>query len=1750
MAVFKKLKLLLWKNFILKKRRILMTVLEILMPLLFSAVVLYLRFNSVPRKRAATNYSAIDVSLLPDFFHQFPVKNKFQLVYIPSKSETLKTLTEMVEDTFDVEFEVLGFSSVPVFESYIINDPKAFYILVGIVFDHNFNDSREPLPLRVKYNLHFSYIRRNFASMKHVFLQEDSEGWCTSFLYPPNLSYEPREFAFTDGRIPGYFKEGFLGIQHAVDKAIMHHHARNASADMFERLNVLLQRFPHGPHIQDGFFLVLQNEFPLFLMLSFICIELIIINTVLLEKERKLKEYMYMMGLNSWLYWVAWFITFFISVFIAVSIMTILFCTKVENMAVFKNSDPSLIFVFLMCFAVATIFFAFMISTFFQRTHVGTASGGIIFFFTYLPYLYLTFSYHQRSYFEKITFCLFSNVAMAMGVHFISMFEAKDTGIQWKNMGSIRGEFSFIQVMLMLLLDSLLYCVITWYVESVFPGKFGIPKPWYFFAMPSYWHGKPIPVTHALLDMGNPNEAPKKEFMQEEPTDLIRGIEIQHLYKVFYRRGNAHIAVKDLSMNLYRGQITVLLGHNGAGKTTICSMLTGLISPSSGQAYINGYEISKDMVQIRKSIGWCPQHDILFDNFTVAEHLFFYAQLKGLSQQKCPEEVKQMLHILNLEDKRNSWSKFLSGGMKRKLSIGIALIAGSKVLMLDEPTSGMDAISRRAIWDLLQQQKSDRTILLTTHFMDEADLLGDRIAIMAKGELQCCGSSLFLKQKYGAGYYMTLLRNPYCDTEKLSYLIYHHIPNAVLESSAGEELIFILPKDSIHRFESLFTDLEMKQTELGITSFGASVTTMEEVFIRVCMFADYSTDISAKKQPSVHPHSLISRVPVERIKYLHSRIYSLQTGLPITLNTGFSLLCQQFYAMFLKRVIYSQHNWMVMLSVQILVPLVIIILSLTFFNFKMRSMGSVPLQLALNTYDQTIVPFFVSQNFKLDPQLSDHFANMLVAQGQIPLEVPGPVEEFLLKKAEAEPEDFNRLYVVAASFEDVDNHTIVRGLFNNQAYHSPALALTLVDNYLFKLLSGARASITVSNHPQPQTAMEFSENVLYQGPKGHYLVINLLFGMAFLSSTFSMLTVIERRIKAKHIQFISGVYKAAFWFSAMLWDLLSFLVCTLLLIVVFLYYKEEAFTHHENVLAMILMLMLYSWAIIPFIYVISFSFDSAGNACVKLVIMLTFLSIGPIVLVSVTGEQELGYTEISESLDHTFLILPGHCLGMAFSNLYYNFELQKFCNSKNLSKIECKEVSEGHVVQKNIYTWESLGIGKYLAALAISGPLYIILLFLVETKVFRRLEARISNFFLKQKLARLLAAASVPEDQDVEEEAKTVRTYLETLQKTNPLIVKEVSKVYIKKVPLLAVNKVSFTVQAKECFGLLGINGAGKTSIFKMLTGQKPITCGDAFIRGLSISSDLGKVRQWIGYCPQFDSLLSFMTGRETLVMYARIRGIPERHISSCVDQILEDLVMFVYADKLVKTYSGGNKRKLSTAIALIGDPAVIFLDEPSTSMDPVARRLLWGTVGKARESGKAIVITSHSMEECEALCTRLAIMVQGQFKCLGSPQHLKSKFGSGYSLRAKVQREGQQEALEEFKAFVDLTFPGFVLEDEHQGMVHYHLPGNDLSWGKVFGILEQAKKKYLLEDYSVNQISLEDIFLNFASPVPPTQGTIQQEQAEPDRSSSPSLPRPQPRSPPSQPLLPSSSPPSQPPLQSPSSLSQSPSLPSSEPVL
>jgi ATP-binding cassette subfamily A (ABC1) protein 3 len=146
--------------------------------------------------------------------------------------------------------------------------------------------------------------------------------------------------------------------------------------------------------------------------------------------------------------------------------------------------------------------------------------------------------------------------------------------------------------------------------------------------------------------------------------------------------------------------------------------------------------------------------------------------------------------------------------------------------------------------------------------------------------------------------------------------------------------------------------------------------------------------------------------------------------------------------------------------------------------------------------------------------------------------------------------------------------------------------------------------------------------------------------------------------------------------------------------------------------------------------------------------------------------------------------------------------------------------------------------------------------------------------------------------------------------------------------------------------------------------------------------------------------------------------------------------------------------------------------------MDPAARRQLWDVLNSIRADGRCIVITSHSMEECEALCTRLAIMVNGQFQCLGSLQHLKSKFGQGYTLIAKVGRQAQDTA--PLKQYIQETFPDCTLKEEHQSMVTYQIPSGK-SWAHVFGSIEKAKQQMDIEDYSVTQTTLEQVFLNFA---------------------------------------------------------------------
>ena len=186
---------------------------------------------------------------------------------------------------------------------------------------------------------------------------------------------------------------------------------------------------------------------------------------------------------------------------------------------------------------------------------------------------------------------------------------------------------------------------------------------------------------------------------------------------------------------MYEGQIFALLGQNGAGKSTTISMLTGLLKKSKGKAICYNIDVFQNMDKIREFLGICPQHDVLFDLLTPREHLDIFYDFKGGDQSRKQQEINRLIESVDLKNDQYKNACKLSGGNKRKLSASIALCGGSKLILLDEPTAGMDVNARRKLWDMLKMYKKNRIILLTTHFMEEADVLADRIGMMCRGNL-------------------------------------------------------------------------------------------------------------------------------------------------------------------------------------------------------------------------------------------------------------------------------------------------------------------------------------------------------------------------------------------------------------------------------------------------------------------------------------------------------------------------------------------------------------------------------------------------------------------------------------------------------------------------------------------------------------------------------------------------------------------------------------------------------------------------------------------------------------------------------------------------------------------------------------------------------------------------------------------------------------------------------------------------------
>jgi ABC-2 type transport system ATP-binding protein len=288
-----------------------------------------------------------------------------------------------------------------------------------------------------------------------------------------------------------------------------------------------------------------------------------------------------------------------------------------------------------------------------------------------------------------------------------------------------------------------------------------------------------------------------------------------------------------------------------------------------------------------------------------------------------------------------------------------------------------------------------------------------------------------------------------------------------------------------------------------------------------------------------------------------------------------------------------------------------------------------------------------------------------------------------------------------------------------------------------------------------------------------------------------------------------------------------------------------------------------------------------------------------------------------------------------------------------------------------------------------------------------------------------------------------------------------------------AVRGVSFDVRRGEIFGFLGPNGAGKTTTLRMLTTLLPIDSGSAIVAGVDVARHPKEVRERIGYVSQLGGADDLATGRENLVLQGRLYGENLQTVTKRAKELMEILDLSEFADRRVKTYSGGQRRRLDIALGIVHQPEVLFLDEPSTGLDPQNRAHLWDHVRTLRERGVTIFVTTHYLEEADALCDRLVIMDHGDIVVEGTPRELKRQVAGESVVLSLREYDGASK-----RASALLADQPFVREvNAEDGQVRLYVEDGSVALPQILRLLDA--EQIGVRSVSLSEATLDDVFLH-----------------------------------------------------------------------
>ena len=1407
-----------------------------------------------------------------------------------------------------------------------------------------------------------------------------------------------------------YQSSGYTYIMKIINEYILKKETHNVNA----KLNFGMMPMKYVNYKRDKLGDYMSFIIPFFIMIAYMCSLCLYVFRMVSEKESRAKEGMKIMGLEEGIYLLSYLLQYLvINIFVSLinTIIVAFIFTKIPFYYIYL-----LFFLWGMnIFALAVFFQSFM-----DSTKIALILSLVIYFVMYFMSMASIKETSTKA--LKIGLSFFPPAILEITIVMFSEFESHFRKYKPKYFANMYTNYSIAIMIIMFIVDFFIYIFLGYYLTMVLPHSYGIRKPFYFLFTSEYWCGrtkqpkkisqiyepdtykddslsttkKSITMTdQSIFELNKDNKSNfEGENLYKDKTRKDDVLKIRNITKKF---DDGKVSVDDLNINFYKDEIFALLGHNGAGKTTLISMLTGLYEATQGKALYDGEDIlnGNNMDKFRLKIGICPQHDILFEDLTIKEHLNLFCIFKGVPSDKIDEEINKSLKDFKLEEIKDIEVSNLSAGQKRQLSIAIALIGGSKVIFLDEPSSGMDVTSKRNLWEILKRQCENKIILLTTHYMEEASVLGNRIGIISEGKMKCIGTPLFLIEKFGKFMSINLYKEENANNDDIINYINSKTTDTQFEV-LSEEILLRIPKSNYNNGGNLnlkifFEDLDNNLEKLKIKSYSVSMPTLEDVFLNMSS----ANDKKMEKENSEEKNYIIE---YDRVLF---DTYNKED------YTKKSKFCNDFVTNFIRRLFLIVRDIKSFLM-EILCPIILVLIGLVVSKININ-WTSDPWKMDISFIGRQNVLFSSIEGIK---NLSDYyFYDKYINVTCQTLPINNYTQN---EKAEAIVDFIDKIFDVNDKTEDSKYRDVDMTEDNYVGYFGALLMLHEEnDNYEFLIAVNSRVK-----HSVPIYNFYFMKQIIQKAIKRkinmnftHYPMpltrqtsertdeVNNSIFILFIATAFSLITasfitrIVKERINnSKHLMRISGMNRFSYWIVNYIFELVKYYftsgVC-IFFIWVFNYYEKY----------LIILYILYGPAMISSTYILSFCFQQESMAQ-NIVILINFVfgALGSVVILLLRGMENT--YENAKILEYFFAVVPSFCF-----NFGYNLLLNKIIIYIIDYPDQWMLFGESEVL-KHFDLLQAL-----IVYLVLEIVVYTLILFIIEINYYNYMIRQNKKIEPEVKDSLVLKEIELANEDDLTISEGTDNTPKRPSKYSLRLknIRKEFSQKFLcfkKKKKIIAIKNLNFCVEPGECFGLLGLNGAGKTTAFKCITQEISPTNGAIYVNGIDTYNNFNQISSIIGYCPQYEAIFDYLTVEENLRFFARMKGVKLKYLDQLVKAMISEMALDKYAKKTVRRLSGGNKRKLSVAVSLLCNPQIILLDEPSTGMDPEARRFMWSIIHKTIKFGKknSVIMTTHSMDEAETLCKRMGIMVNGEFVCLGKAFQIKERYGYGYEINIRIK--------------------------------------------------------------------------------------------------------------------------------------------------